>query len=468
MKNMLKNLKIVFSYLFLILISTNTHAEGVVISDPIVRLSPPNAQMTAGYFTLENTTNKDIYLIGASSDDYKMIEIHETVIDGDKASMKSIKSLQIKANETVALKPMGIHLMLMGSKKMIKEGDSVLIKLIFSSGDEVKTNFTVKKMVMKMSHGKMNMKNMKHMNMKMHRPDFAPPTGVKSPKKMMKNKLMLSYKFGSMEMGCCKRGGKNIPNASIASLGYSMAPTKMSMDMHMFGGMYAFGSNFTMMAMIPYVEKNMEMIKISGMNQGKLHQMQSRGVGDLKILGISQFKKINFSLGLSLPTGEYDEQDHNMMGQLKVLPYGMQIGSGTTDILFGMGRQYFYEDWSLGYQFNATFRTEKNNDKWAYGDEQSLNIWASKNLNSEIGVSTGINFVNKDSIDGDSIHKLTNSPRWDGKSYNSQTINLTVGLNAKYGKNRIGFNCGVPVYEHHNAPSPDQDFKCTIGFSTMH
>ena len=107
MNKMLKNLKIVFSYLFLILISTNTHAEGVIISDPIVRLSPPNAQMTAGYFTLENTTNKDIYLIGASSDDYKMIEIHETVIDGDKASMKSVKSLQIKANETVAFKPMG-------------------------------------------------------------------------------------------------------------------------------------------------------------------------------------------------------------------------------------------------------------------------------------------------------------------------------------------------------------------------
>ncbi|GIR93054.1 MAG: hypothetical protein CM15mP93_12410 [Thiotrichaceae bacterium] len=55
----------------------------------MLRLSPPNAQMTAGYFTLENTTNKDIYLIGASSDDYKMIEIHETVMDGDKASMKS-------------------------------------------------------------------------------------------------------------------------------------------------------------------------------------------------------------------------------------------------------------------------------------------------------------------------------------------------------------------------------------------
>ncbi|GIR93051.1 MAG: hypothetical protein CM15mP93_12380 [Thiotrichaceae bacterium] len=41
----------------------------------------------------------------------------------------------------------------------------------------------------------------------------------------------------------------------------------------------------------------MEMIKISGMNQGKLHQMQSRGVGDLKILGISQFKKLIFHLG---------------------------------------------------------------------------------------------------------------------------------------------------------------------------
>ena len=65
-----------------------------------------------------------------------------------------------------------------------------------------------------------------------------------------------------------------------------MTPIDMTMDMHMFSAMYAIDNKFTLMAMLPYVEKEMEMKKLTGMMAGKLHNTASRGFGDLSISGL--------------------------------------------------------------------------------------------------------------------------------------------------------------------------------------
>lgn len=135
----------------------------IKISRPVVRLVPPNLGMTAGYITLENLSNKDLSLIGASSNDYNSIEIHETVLDKDKAMMKEIESLEIKAKSKAELKPLGYHLMLMGPLKVFKEDDSVIINLIFTNGKQMSVDFIVKRNVMDMDmdvdmdHGDMGM-----------------------------------------------------------------------------------------------------------------------------------------------------------------------------------------------------------------------------------------------------------------------------------------------------------------------
>ncbi len=135
----------------------------IKISRPVVRLVPPNLGMTAGYITLENLSNKNVSLIGASSSDYNSIEIHETVLDNGKAMMKEIESLEIKAKSKAELKPLGYHLMLMGPLKVFKEDDNVIINLIFTNGKQMSVDFVVKKNVMDMDmdvdmdHGDMGM-----------------------------------------------------------------------------------------------------------------------------------------------------------------------------------------------------------------------------------------------------------------------------------------------------------------------
>ena len=51
----------------------------------------------------------------------------------------------------------------------------------------------------------------------------------------------------------------------IQGLGYTMAPADMSMDMHMFSAMYAVNGKFSIMAMLPYIEKEMKMKMLTGM-----------------------------------------------------------------------------------------------------------------------------------------------------------------------------------------------------------
>jgi predicted metal-binding membrane protein len=138
-------------------------ASEIKISRSVVRLVPPNLGMTAGYITLENLSDKDLTLVGASSDDYNSIEIHETVIDNDKAMMKQVESFEIKSKSKAELKPLGHHLMLMGPLKVFKEDDNLIINLHFASGKEMSVDFTVKRNVMDMDmdvdmdHGDMGM-----------------------------------------------------------------------------------------------------------------------------------------------------------------------------------------------------------------------------------------------------------------------------------------------------------------------
>ena len=82
----------------------------------------------------------------------------------------------------------------------------------------------------------------------------------------------------------------------------------------------------------------------------------------------------NLKVGISIPTGEFNEKDHNMSGVLKTLPYPMQIGSGTYDLILGYNYQKILEEWSYGFQINAVKRFDYNSEGWKYGDRREISV----------------------------------------------------------------------------------------------
>ena len=128
----------------LLLTSTSLLAQAEVSSkDAWIRLLPPSMKTTAGYVTLSSTQSDR--LIKVSSDLVDTVEIHEMTMNEGVMQMAPVDSVDLPANTEVSLKPGGLHLMLIGLKDSLKEGQDVPVKLTFSSGESQNVSFKVKR-----------------------------------------------------------------------------------------------------------------------------------------------------------------------------------------------------------------------------------------------------------------------------------------------------------------------------------
>jgi len=98
----------------------------------------------AGYAAITNTGPAADTLIAVSSPVAARVEIHGTMVMNGQAMMHPRPGgLPIPAGSTVALKPGGWHIMLMGLKQPLKAGDHYPATLTFKKAGKVTVQFSV-------------------------------------------------------------------------------------------------------------------------------------------------------------------------------------------------------------------------------------------------------------------------------------------------------------------------------------
>lgn len=109
-------------------------ANGIVASEAWVRAAPEGAPMSAAYLVLCNGGTADT-LVSATFEGARAVELHATEIGDDgTARMAPLDGgLALPAGETVALKPGGAHIMLMGLEAAIPDGAAPEITLEFGN-----------------------------------------------------------------------------------------------------------------------------------------------------------------------------------------------------------------------------------------------------------------------------------------------------------------------------------------------
>ena len=105
----------------------------------------PGQSMTAAYMTISNEGDIDEELVSVESEVAENLELHEMVQQGDMMRMRRVDSIVIGPGEDVALEPGGLHIMLIGLTREVKEGDTVELNLIFESGANLTVSAPVKK-----------------------------------------------------------------------------------------------------------------------------------------------------------------------------------------------------------------------------------------------------------------------------------------------------------------------------------
>ncbi len=119
-------------------------AGAIVISSPWARATPGGASTGAGYFKVTNTGTTPDRLIAATSEASSSANIHEMSMVNGVMQMRPLKDgLVIKPGQTVVLEPNGEHVMMVGLKRPLKQGDHIRGTLTFEKAGKVDIAYDV-------------------------------------------------------------------------------------------------------------------------------------------------------------------------------------------------------------------------------------------------------------------------------------------------------------------------------------
>ena len=109
----------------------------VIVSHPWARATAPGARTGAAYLKIESAPGAKDRLIGARSPVAEAVEVHATTITDGIARMRRVETIEIAPDRPADLAPGGAHLMLVGLKSPLKEGDAFPLILTFAEAGDV-------------------------------------------------------------------------------------------------------------------------------------------------------------------------------------------------------------------------------------------------------------------------------------------------------------------------------------------
>lgn len=115
----------------------------LTIGHPYARATAPGQPAGGAYLSVRNAGAAGDKLVSASADVSKSVELHEMKMDGTVMRMREVSGIEVPAGQAVELKPGALHIMLMGLKAPLKQGDTFPLKLRFEKAGEVTVTVNV-------------------------------------------------------------------------------------------------------------------------------------------------------------------------------------------------------------------------------------------------------------------------------------------------------------------------------------
>ena len=289
------------------------------------------------------------------------------------------------------------------------------------------------------------------------------PAGVMGAGTHHAGKWMAMYRYMYMDMEGNRDGTDRLSTGEVLG-DYMVAPEKMTVQMHMFGLMYGLNSKITLMAMAPYVVKEMDHVT----RMGGEFTTKTDGIGDLKLilnylLPARGNHLVHLTAGLSAPTGSIDERGDIPAGADQKLPYPMQLGSGTWDIIPGITCRGHAGDWLWGAQALGVVRLGENENSYTLGNRFEADAWLSRVFGAGLSGSARVDWNWWGDIDGaDPELNPAMGPTADPDLRAGSRIDALLGVNYVRGKFSLAVEGGVPFYQDLDGPQLETDWLLSL------
>ena len=128
-------------------------AGDVMIHSAWARASLGNTKNSAAYMTIEVAGDTADRLIGTETEAAERAELHTHLMEDGVAKMRHVTAIEVAPGEPTVLQPGGLHVMLMGLKQPLVEGETMVLGLTFEQAGSVDLEVPIKGVAGGMQHG---------------------------------------------------------------------------------------------------------------------------------------------------------------------------------------------------------------------------------------------------------------------------------------------------------------------------
>lgn len=274
-----------------------------------------------------------------------------------------------------------------------------------------------------------------------------------------KGEVMISYHLMKMNMKDHLKGYEEISTSEVLE-NYMVSPIQMDMSMHMLNLMYAPSDKITLMAMLNYSSNSMD----HQMRNGNIFTTESAGFSDSNIsflYTISAMESGRFvgTFSLNIPTGSFEEKGITPMSSPNevILPYPMQLGSGTWDP--GLALTYFAvkNTYGWGVDIRNTFRLMDNEREYRLGNLFNSTAWYSKIWSDEFSSSLSLDYYAVGNIKGadpelNPMMVYTANPNLRAGNSILGGLTLSYRFQKKLYGLRLGLEGKLPIHQNLDGP----------------
>lgn len=285
---------------------------------------------------------------------------------------------------------------------------------------------------------------------------------------------MFAYQYSTMRMEDNASGTNDVSTQEVLQ-DFMVTPIDMDMTMHMVHIMYAPSDRLTLAGMFHYMDREMRHVT----RMGTQFTTHSNGPGDIEVGANYKFRETEGAqgtsswiarLGLMLPTGSIDEEDFlPAAGQNAVLPYPMQLGSGSYQLGAGLGYTYYREYQNWGALFNVLSPLNENDANYRVGEKLEIKAWFTHAFSEKLSITgRGEYYWMNDYSGADERLNPNMVPTADPNRRGYQRLDLNVGLEWLVVKNQQGEHqlellVGLPAWQ--NLHGPQLKTKSKMSFS---
>ena len=264
------------------------------------------------------------------------------------------------------------------------------------------------------------------------------------------------------------------PGSTLGDRAFLILPTNIRQEAHVLEVGYRASDRLAWTLLVPYIFQSTE--HVSSVPAFSEFTIDSDGVGDISVTPSLQVwdrgpHSVEVNLGASIPVGSISEKGDTPSGgpgDLNQLPYTMQIGSGTLDLLPGVAYRGTRDRWHWTLQAQATLRLGKNFHNYSLGNRYVFAGRLGRVVSDWFEPTIGLRFQHWESIDGEGPGLPPGPPYAatvaDPRRYGGQKMNISVGARMQLDKSwlRLGtieFSAGLPIYQRLNGPQPEEQWQ---------